>query len=218
MDMEKIKDDILLATLPDVVFDGWTDRALREGAITAGYESSTALRAFPKGSADLVVHFSDWADRQMLVELERRGFESLKVRERIALAIRVRLEVLVPYQEAVRRALSFLALPQNAALGARLLYRTVDTIWYATGDTSTDFNFYTKRALLAAVLSGTVLYWLNDRSEEFRDTHAFLDRRIDDVMRLGRSASGMQGMVGLLDLLPSPFRFARQIRRRATGT
>lgn len=218
MDMEKIKDDILLATLPDVVFDGWTDRALREGTVSAGYESSTALRAFPNGSADLVAHFSDWADRQMLAELERRGLESVKMRERIALAVRVRLEVLAPYQEAVRRALSFLTLPQNAALAARLLYRTVDTIWSAAGDTSTDFNFYTKRALLVAVLSSTVLYWLNDRSEEFRDTHAFLDRRIGDVMRLGRSVSGMQGMVGLVDLVPSPFRFARQIRRRATGT
>src|SRR4029077_14179482 len=86
-------------------------------------------------------------------------------------------------REAARRALALLALPLNAGLGLKLLYRTVDAMWYAAGDTSADFNFYTKRAILAGVYSSTLLYWLNDRAEGSEATWSFLDRRIDDVMK-----------------------------------
>jgi ubiquinone biosynthesis protein COQ9 len=217
MDIDKIKDDILLATLPNVVFDGWSHQALREGTRAAGYDASMALRAFPGGIAELVEHFSNWADREMLEELDKHDMAALKVRERITLAVRTRLEVLGAHQEAVQRALAYLALPQNAGLAARLLYRTIDAMWYAAGDTATDFNYYTKRGLLSGVYGATTLYWLNDRSEGHRDTWAFLDRRIGDVMRIGRTAGTVASLGGLLDHLPSPFRFARQLRRRAAG-
>ncbi|HWA50980.1 MAG TPA: COQ9 family protein, partial [Dongiaceae bacterium] len=112
-------------------------------------------------------------------------------------------------REAIKSACSFLAMPQNAALALKLLYRTVDAMWYAAGDTATDFNFYTKRALLAGVYSSTVLYWLNDRSADCADTWAFLDRRIEEVMQvpkiLGRISS-------LTDRLPNPFRVAQRMR------
>jgi ubiquinone biosynthesis protein COQ9 len=112
--------------------------------------------------------------------------------------VRARLEQLAPHREAVRRALSYLALPQNAALGAKCLYRTVDAIWYAAGDTATDYNFYTKRLLLAGVYSSTVLFWLNDKSEGYAETWAFLDRRIAEVVKLGGALGRTVG--GLLDL------------------
>ena len=217
MDIDKIKDDILLATLPNVVFDGWSHQALREGTRAAGYDASMALRAFPGGISELVEHFSNWADREMLEELDKHDMAALKVRERITLAVRTRLEVLGAHQEAVQRALAYLALPQNAGLAARLLYRTIDAMWYAAGDTATDFNYYTKRGLLSGVYGATTLYWLNDRSESHRDTWAFLDRRIGDVMRIGRTAGTVASLGGLLDHLPSPFRLARQLRRRAAG-
>lgn len=217
LDLERIRDEIVLATLPNVIFDGWSHRALREGAEAAGYDPGMALRAFPDGVAEAVAHFSAWADRQMLAELERHDLAVLRVRERIALAIRIRLDALAPHKEAVRLALSFLALPQHVVLAGRLVYRTVDAIWYAAGDTATDFNYYTKRGLLAGVYSATVLYWLNDTSEAHRDTWDFLERRIGDVMRLGRSASRAGDLGAVLARLPSPFRFARQVRRRLSG-
>src|SRR5262249_29371174 len=108
---------------------------------------------------------------------------SLKIRDRIKLAVRTRIEQTVGGKESVRRGLAMLAFPFNTPLAARLVYRTVDAIWYAAGDTSTDFNFYTKRATLAGVYSSTLLCWLNDRSEGNEETWSFLDRRIDDVMR-----------------------------------
>lgn len=107
----------------------------------------------------------------------------MKIRDRIRTAVRCRLEANSAHREAIRHALAVLASPLAGSLGARLLYRTVDAIWYAAGDTSTDFNFYTKRGILAAVYSSTLLFWLADRSPQSADSWAFLDRRIDNVMQ-----------------------------------
>jgi ubiquinone biosynthesis protein COQ9 len=182
--LTELRDAILLAALPHVPFDGWTRRAMRRGAEDIGRTASDADRAFPYGAADMVIHYSDLADRQMAAELERRGVAKMKVRDRIATAIRVRLEQAAPHKDAVRRALSILALPGNASAALRALYRTVDAIWIAAGDTATDWNFYTKRALLAGVFSTTVLCWLDDTSDGNAETWDFLDRRIADVMQV----------------------------------
>jgi ubiquinone biosynthesis protein COQ9 len=216
-DLETLKDEILLATLPNIVFDGWSPQSLRDGARAAGHGTLEVERAFPGGVPDLVEHFSIWADRRMVESLQSRDLSVLRVQERIALAVRLRLTLLEPYKEAVRRLVSYVALPQNTALGVRLLYRTVDEIWYAAGDTATDFNFYTKRALLGGVYSTTVLYWINDVSDESADTWGFLERRLHDVMRVGRTASRVGRLGGLIGRLPSPVRFARQFRRHALG-
>lgn len=182
--LQTLRDEILDAALPHVPFDGWSRRAMRHGARDAGYGADDADRAFPYGAVDMIGHYSDLADRRMLAELERRNVLEMKVRDRIATAVRVRLEQAAPHKEAVRRAMSVLAFPANAPTAARLLYRTVDTIWIAAGDTATDWNFYSKRGLLAGVFSTTLLYWLDDRSEGNDATWAFLDRRIADVMRI----------------------------------
>jgi ubiquinone biosynthesis protein COQ9 len=188
-----LRDEILQAALPHVPFDGWTRRAMRRGAVDAGYDTAAADRAFPYGAADIVAHYSDLSDRRMAEELARRDLGSMKIRERIAAAIRVRLEQAAPHKEAVRRALSVLALPSNAPVALRALYRTVDAVWRAAGDTSTDWNFYTKRALLAGVYSTTVLCWLDDVSDGGTETWEFLDRRIADVMRVPQIAGRVRG-------------------------
>ena len=188
-----LRDEILQAALPHVPFDGWTRRAMRRGAVDAGYDTAAADRAFPYGAADIVAHYSDLSDRRMAEELAHRDLGSMKIRERIAAAIRVRLEQAAPHKEAVRRALSVLALPSNAPAALRALYRTVDAVWRAAGDTSTDWNFYTKRALLAGVYSTTVLCWLDDVSDGSAETWEFLDRRIADVMRVPQIAGRVRG-------------------------
>jgi ubiquinone biosynthesis protein COQ9 len=127
------------------------------------------------------------------------------------LAVRLRLTANAAHREAIRRALAILAMPIHAPLAARLLYATVDAIWYALGDRSTDYNFYTKRMLLAGVYSATVLYWLNDKSAENTETWDFLDRRIADVMRIPQ-AMGRLGK--LAEKLPDPLRLLRRRRTR----
>jgi ubiquinone biosynthesis protein COQ9 len=203
------REGLLEAMLPDVAFDGWSRAALRGAARRLGIPVGEALAAFPGGSADLVAGFSRWADRRMLDRLEALPLDPLRVSERIALAIGIRLEIVEPWREAVRRALMVLALPQHAPLAMRLIYETVDAIWYAAGDHATDFSFYTKRLTLAAVYGATVLCWIDDRSEGFADTRAFLDRRLADAARIGRARRDLETLV---ERLPNPFRLLRPLR------
>ncbi|WP_244909243.1 COQ9 family protein [Nitrospirillum viridazoti] len=214
-----LRDRLMLAVLPHVAFDGWSAAALRQGAADVDMGAAQLAALFPGGVADVVAQFSDWADRAMLAQLAGRDLSTMKVRARVTLAVRVRLELLAPWAEAVQRASSFLALPTHAGLAARLLYRTVDAAWYAAGDQATDFNYYTKRALLAAVQTATVLYWLSDRSPDHADTWAFLDRRIENVMAVGKgiatlSLPKLSSLKGWGGLVPSPLRFSRHLRQR----
>jgi ubiquinone biosynthesis protein COQ9 len=145
----------------------------------------------------------------MLDRLETEPLDTLRIPERIARAIAIRLELLEPWREAVRRAMSVLALPQNAPLALRLIYETVDAMWYAVGDIATDFSFYTKRATLAAMWTATVLYWLEDRSEGFADTGTFVERRLAGVARVTRLRRDLATLAGYL---PNPLRLLRPLR------
>ncbi len=176
---------LLAAILPHVPFDGWTQRALAAGAEEAGVSAGRLVRLFPGGPSDVLSFFSLEADRQMLLGLEALDLPAMKVRDKVATALRLRLEVLAPHREAVRRGLSYFALPPHAGLGLTCLYRTVDAVWHGIGDRSSDYNFYSKRLLLSGVLSSTLVYWLNDNSEGFEATWAFLERRIGEVLKVG---------------------------------
>jgi ubiquinone biosynthesis protein COQ9 len=204
-----IRDTIVEKALPHVAFDGWTLKTLIAGARDAGLDPARAQLAFPGGEIEAVKHFSDWMDRRMLAALTQRDLKSMKVRERIAAAVMARLDLALPHREAMRRSLGVLALPLNAPVALGCLYRTVDAMWHAAGDQSTDYNFYTKRGLLAGVLSAATLYWMNDASDGQADTRAFLDRRIAEVMEVPRIAGRVRTF---LESLPSPF---AAFRRRA---
>lgn len=209
MDADKLRKELLQASLAHVAFDGWSRTALRAAARDLGVDPVLAFNAFPGGEAELIEAFSTWADHRMLDALAERDPAAMKVRDRIAAAVRLRLEQIEPHREAVRRGLAFLTLPPNAALGLKCLYRTVDAIWYAAGDRATDYNFYTKRLLLAGVYSSTLLVWLNDASEGHEETWAFLERRIAEVLKVG----GRLGKA-VTDVLDLPDRLARRLGPR----
>ncbi len=166
----------------EAAFEGFSRKSLITAAERLALPRGEADRLFPGGALQVLEHLSARSDQRMVEALEKAGIDGMKIRDRIKTAVRTRIEMHVGPKETVRRALALLALPLNAPLGLKLLYRTVDAMWYAAGDTSADFNFYTKRATLAAVYSSTLLYWLNDRSPEDEGTWGFLDRRIDNVM------------------------------------
>jgi ubiquinone biosynthesis protein COQ9 len=207
------RDRLLLAVLPHVAFDGWTGSALAAGATDAGVPPVEIERLFPGGVAELIAHLGDWIDRQMAAGLATRDLAELRLRERVALAVRLRLEALGPHREALRRTLSWLALPQNVPLAAGRLYRAVDAVWCAVGDRSVDFSFYTKRALLAGVVSATTLYWLQDESEDCAATWGFLDRRIADVMRIPALKGRVERFAHRLPDPLRPLRGLRELRR-----
>lgn len=200
---------LIAAMLPNVAFDGWSRPTLRAAARRVGMPADEALALFPNGAAELVACFSRWADVRMLDRFEAMVPEPLRISESIALAIATRLEIIAPWREAVRRALLVLALPRHAPLGLRLLYETVDAIWYAAGERATDFSFYTKRVTLAAIYAATLLSWLEDSSPDFSDTHAFLERRLSEVAAIGKAR---QRFEMALERLPNPLRLLRQSR------
>ena len=182
-DDASLKAAVLEAALPHVPFDGFTDKVLAEAAAEAGLDKIAIARLFPEGPISLVEAFSDSIDAEMEKRLAKLKLAQMKIRDRIGTAVTARLALLKPHKEAARRAAAFLTLPPHAPMGAKLLYRTVDTIWRAIGDTSTDFNFYTKRAILAAVYSATLMRWFTDDSEGEAATQEFLAHRIDNVMQ-----------------------------------
>ena len=209
MDGAAKKDALLQALLPEVPFDGWSATSMRAAAGRAGLAAGELDALFPKGPRDAVAWFSRWADRETLAALKAARRRGLRTHERVALGVKTRLGILLPHREAVRRALSLLALPQNMPLGAMLLYEAVDTIWHGAGDASTDFNFYTKRGLLAGVYAATMLYWLDDRSEDAAASEAFLARRLADVLAIPR-------LKDTAARLAAPLRILRALRPRST--
>ena len=178
------KDKLLLAMLPHVVFDGWSRKSLVAGRRDLEKHILDTNLLFPGGLTDVAAHFGNYLDRRMAAELTKIRLDNMPIRERILTCISIRLKLLVPHKEAVRRLLSFLAIPGNQPMGLKMTTRTVDLIWYAAGDTATDFNYYTKRGLLAGIYASTILYWLSDTSEDHNKTDLFLSQRINDVMQI----------------------------------
>ena len=181
---EELRPSLLNAMLSHVPFDGWTSKALENAAADISISNEMAELSFPGGAIEMLELHLDNANTLLAEELATRDLPSMKIRDRITLAVRTRLEQNANSREIVRRGLFTLALPQNLALGSKALWNSADTMWRAAGDTSTDHNWYTKRATLSAVYSAVLLFWLNDDSEEYEDTWAFLDRRIEDVMKI----------------------------------
>jgi ubiquinone biosynthesis protein COQ9 len=202
------RDAAIDGMLPNVPFDGWTKRALRAGVREAGLPDDEADLLFPLGSVDMIETFCDLADRRM--EEAAATLAETKLTARVRAVIALRLEQNRPHKEAIRRAMAVLALPTNAAAAAKCTARTVDAILHAAGDRSADFSWYTKRALLAAIYSATVLYWVRDSSEDDAATLAFLDRRMTGLGRLFRLRARFDGLVARL---PRP----RRLRMGDTG-
>ncbi|HYN45523.1 MAG TPA: COQ9 family protein [Allosphingosinicella sp.] len=168
-------------------FDGWTEAALARAAGELGVPADRARLAFKAGATQMIDAWFDAIDKAMLEAFPADRIAAMKVRTRIRELILFRLEAVRPHREALRRAVALLALPQNAPAGAGLAWRSADRIWRLAGDEATDFNHYTKRALLIGVYGSTTFIFLDDDSEDLAETAAFLDRRIDGVMRFEKA-------------------------------
>tara|TARA_R110000868_G_scaffold162903_1_gene394463 strand:- start:23518 stop:24213 length:696 start_codon:yes stop_codon:yes gene_type:complete len=185
--MNRLRDQreaLVAAALEHVPFDGWTKTALRSGAEDLDLAVGEVDRLLPDGIRQAITTYVEMTDRKMVAELDSLDLASMKIRERIATAVKTRLSLVAHEKDTVRAALAFMALPQNVPLGLKLTHGTVDKMWIAAGDTSTDHNWYTKRMLLAGVYGSTQAYWLDDKSDGHVDSWAFLDRRIGNVMQI----------------------------------
>jgi ubiquinone biosynthesis protein COQ9 len=181
---------ILKAVMAKVPEHGWTDAAYEEGLKAARITRAEAGRLMVNDIRDVIQLFGEETDRVMEMRIKaHRGFARLRTREKVAFAFRARLEFWTPHKDTVRRMMFWYAMPLHAPDGLKRLYKTVDLIWVAAGDTSDDYNFYTKRLLLAAVVKATTLFWFSDETEGHEATWAFLDRRLNDVIRAGKAIS-----------------------------
>lgn len=191
--LEQLRRKLALAVGENAVFDGWTTRAVDSAAQQLGIDVVQARLAMPKGQAAMIDLYIQEVDRGLEAYFTPERLAGLKIREKIRALVWRRLEIMEPAREAVRRALAILAMPQNLPLALRISWRSADLMWRIAGDTSTDFNHYTKRMTLGAVYASSLLAWLDDQSEGCDDTAAFLDRRIDDVMKFEKWKAGWRG-------------------------
>lgn len=203
-------DRLLDAILPHVAFDGWSAAAFQIAVAQLGMAPDLARAHCPRGAVDLAALYHRRGDRAMVAALAAANTAGLRFRDRIALAVRLRLEG--ADREIVRRGAALFALPQNAATGAALVWGTADAIWTALGDRSDDINWYSKRATLAAVYAATVLYWMGDDSADHAATWAFLDRRIEGVMRIEKVKAQVRDNAVLSKVLAGPLAVLRHIR------
>lgn len=208
---DDIRNRLLEAALAHVPFDGWSEASFRAAARDAGVEWALARAVAPRGAVDLALAYHARGDAEMLRRLAAVDLAGMRIRDRITLALRTRMEV-IEDRELVRRASTLFALPHHAADGARCVWASCDAIWTAIGDRSEDVNWYTKRATLAAVYSALLLYWLGDDSPGHRASWEFLDRRIDDVMKFEGAKARMRGNPLLKPLIAGLGRLTANVR------
>src|SRR3954454_8200207 len=191
--LEQLRRRLALAVGENAVFDGWTRKAVDSAAGQLGIDPAQARLAMPKSQSAMIDLYIQEVDRALEAWATPERLRGMKIREKIRALVWRRLEIMGPAREAVRRAVAILAMPQNLPLALRISWRTADLMWRIAGDTSTDFNHYTKRMTLGAVYGSTLLAWLDDQSEGWSDTAAFLHRRIDDVMKFKKLKADWRG-------------------------
>lgn len=206
------KDRLLQAALAHVAFDGWSETTFRAAVTDSGVDARLARALFPRGGLDLAVAFHKAGDRAMVDRIAATDLAALRFRDRVAFAIRARIEA-VEDREAVRRGTTLFTLPQNGAEGAKLIWDTADAIWTTLGDTSRDLNWYTKRASLSAVYGSTVLFWLGDDSPGHQATWDFLDRRIDGVMQFEKLKAAVTGNPLAKAVLAGPAKLMEKLKK-----
>ncbi|MDQ3247003.1 MAG: COQ9 family protein [Pseudomonadota bacterium] len=191
--LAQLREQLALIVGENAVFDGWSKAAVENAASQLGIEPTQARLAMPKDRGGMVDAYIQGVDRALEQGLPPEKLLALKIRERIRTLVWTRLEIMGPAREAVRSGAAILSMPQNLPLSLRIGWRTADQMWRLAGDTNTDFNHYTKRMTLGAVYATTLLVWLDDQSEGWTDTAAFLDRRIDDVMQFEKFKAQWRG-------------------------
>lgn len=210
---DEMRDAIIDAMLVHVPFDGWSGAAIKLAASDLGLTPGYISLAFPGGPHEMVDFYLQRIDAEMLKKLKRRKLANMGVTKRIRTAIEIRLKINAGHKEAVRRTLTYLALPLHAGLSAKSLWRTADVIWRAAGDTATDYNHYTKRMILSGVYASTLLVWLQDETDDASETFAFLDNRLSDIGKFEKFKAEARAEVRKVrDKLPDVWRILGKLR------
>ncbi|GEO00548.1 hypothetical protein NSE01_23800 [Novosphingobium sediminis] len=173
-------------------FEGWSEAAVNEAAEITGIDPAAARFAFQAegGQSAAMAMIAAWAgsiDRAMAEAFPAERIAAMKVRERITALVTFRLDQIAGREEALRGALIEMAKPWNVPAATKLGWHSADAMWRLAGDTATDYNHYTKRAILGSIYAATLAVMADDKSEDREETRAFLARRIDGIMRFEKA-------------------------------
>jgi ubiquinone biosynthesis protein COQ9 len=207
--LDEIREALAPRLASHAAFDGWNERAIASAASELRVDADLAALALKGGPMALVEAWIGAVDAEMARRLPPEKLGAMKIRERITTLIATRLEIMAPDREGLRRAQAIMAMPQNIPSASRIGWRSADRMWRLAGDAATDFNHYTKRATLSAVYLSTLVVFVNDESEDFADTRAFLDRRIDNVMQFEKVKAQAKARS---ENMPSLSRFIGRLR------
>ncbi len=202
-DIVALRDRILATILPHVPVSGWRWDAVVQAVRACDLQDGVENSLFPNGMVDVLAHFSDLTDRQMFDALKTTPHSSLRSKDKLRAAILARYQCLEPHREAFRQALAFWAMPGHAIQSQRILWRTSDRMWTWAGDVATDYSRQTKRGILSSILIGTSMVWITDESNNIMVTQAFLDRRLENAMEIGKTIGTMKTVI------PNLFRQSR---------
>lgn len=205
LEVSRLRAELLEAIVPHVPFDGWSDPAFAAAVSDLNVDPTLARVVCPRGALDLAAEYHRAADRRLAELLKESDFKDMRFRDKVATAVKLRIGMVDV--ELVRRASAAFALPQNMALGGRLVWETADVIWRGLGDTSEDFNWYSKRLTLSGVFSATVLFWIGDECPDHAETWDFLNHRIEDVLQFEKikgSVMRLPGVAALLGAIRAP--------------
>ncbi|RDV01668.1 COQ9 family protein [Sphingorhabdus pulchriflava] len=207
--LDEIREAVAPRLAAHAAFDGWNVTAVEAAAFEVGVDADLAKLALKGGPMELIEAWIGSVDAEMAFRLPPEKLAAMKIRERITALVATRLEIAAPDREGQRRALAIMAMPQNVAAAARIGWRSADRMWRLAGDTATDFNHYTKRMTLSAVYASTLAVFANDDSDDFAETRAFLDRRIENVMQFEKAKAQAKKR---REYMPSLSRFIGRLR------
>ncbi len=208
---------VLAEKLPNhAAFDGWNLYCLQAAADELGMDHDIAQLAYD--SADMISNdlpmkllesWISYVDDEMQRRLPAEKLASMRIRERITALLVMRLEIAQSHREAQRRAHAIMALPANIRTAMKIGWRSADIMWRMAGDTATDYNHYTKRMILSSIYTAILLHFINDESDNFADTRAFVDRRIENIMQFEKAKAGF---LARTENRPSLSRFIGRLR------
>ena len=202
---QDLRSAILMAALQHIPFDGWTHDVLQKAGKEVDVNAAELMVMYPAGPTDLLWQFAEMGEAEMLARLNQHKLITMKMRDRIRTGVLCWLEAMAPYKEAVQQALRSSLMPSHAWLSVKSVARLASMIWYEAGDQATDFNYYTKRGLLMAVFGATIIFWLNDQSDDYTKTREFLNQQLDRVLQLGQGIGKVKDLISQAKILPSIF-------------
>ena len=190
---ERQRKKILNQALVDINTYGFNKNMLIKAAENCNFSEGTLGRLFPEGIYELKEYFFNETDIEMLKKINRIKNKNIRIRDKIYNGVIIRLEIFQKNKDAIKHI--FVSESSNPIKSVKNLWNTADLIWKSAGDTSTDYNHYTKRLLLSWVYLSTLLCWFSDSKKDIKETKLFLNRRIDEVLKFGKKSASIKSKI-----------------------